>query len=178
MSTEKEVRIRSAVEIRRPIEDVFRFGSTPHNWPAWHPTALSVSGAVDRPVRDGDQILEQDRFSFLKGSIRWHVRRASPPTGWIIDGIVDEVPIFRGTTTSIVYTLRPIPGGTRLERDMTYRVPNALARFLDRIYFKAHNARQSQRAVERMKLLLEREQDAAAARLDAGVGRTGPSFRA
>jgi len=151
----KETRINSTVVIRRPVESVFRFGSTPRHWPAWHPTALSVSGTVDQPVKAGDEILERDRFSFLEGCIRWRVRHATAPTEWVIDGVVDEVPLFRGTTTSITYTLSTTDGGTRLERVMTYRVPNALGRLLDQLYFKWHNARQSQRAVERMKHLLE-----------------------
>jgi uncharacterized membrane protein len=155
VAPEPETRVTSSVDIQRPIEDVFRFGSTPRTWPQWHPTALSVSGAVDRSVREDDQILEQDRFSFLKGSIRWRVRRSTPPSGWIIDGVVEGVPLFAGTTTSITYTLTTVPGGTRLQRDMTYRIPGALARLLDRLYFRSHNVRQSQRAVERMKQLLE-----------------------
>ncbi len=153
----KETRIVSAVEIRRPIGEVFQFGATPRHWPAWHPTATSVSGAVNDPVREGERILERDRFSFLNGCIRWRVRRVTPPTGWVIDGVVDEVPLFRGTTTSITYTLSTFAGGTRLKRDMTYSVPSGLARVLDRIEFRNHNARQSQRAVERMKQLLEQE---------------------
>jgi hypothetical protein len=151
----EETRIVTTVVIRRPLECVFRFGSTPRNWPARHPTALAVTGAVDQPVQAGAEILEHDRFSFLKGCIRWRVRSATAPTGWVIDGVLDEVPLFRGTTTSITYTLTPADGGTFLERIMTYRTPNALARLLDRLYFKAHNARQSQRAVERMRHLLE-----------------------
>lgn len=153
----RETRIISSVVIRRPVESVFTFGATPRHWPAWHPTALSVSGSVDQPVQAGDEILERDRFSFLEGCIHWRVRGATAPTGWVIDGVVDEVPLFRGTTTSITYTLSATDGGTRLERVMTYRIPNALGRLLDRLYFKGHNARQSQRAVERMKHLLEQE---------------------
>lgn len=155
MLAKPTTRIISVVEIRRFIGDVFEFGSTPRNWPTWHPTATSVSGAVDRPIQEGDRILEQDRFSFLVGCIRWKVGRVVPPSTWTIEGLVDEVPIFRGTTTTITYTLKPVPGGTRLERDMTYSVPSTLARFLDWLHFKQHNTRQSQRAVEQMKQLLE-----------------------
>lgn len=150
------VRIVNSVTIQRPPEQVFEYGATPRTWPEWHPTALSVTGAVTAPVHAGAEILEQDRFAFLRGCIRWRARESAPARGWTIDGVVDGVPWFRGTTTSITYTLSPTPDGTLLRRDMTYRVPSTFARWLDRLYFRAHNARQSQRAIENMKARLER----------------------
>jgi hypothetical protein len=148
-------RIISNVVIHRPVEQVFAFGTTPRYWPDWHPTAVSVHGAIDRPVTEGDEILEYERLAFLTGSISWRVRLAAAPARWIIDGVVNNVPFFHGTTTSITYTLESVAAGTRLHRDMTYRVPNAFGRLLDHLYFSAHNARQSQRAVEGMKRILE-----------------------
>jgi hypothetical protein len=150
-----ETLVVSTVLIDCSPEEVFAFGSTPQTWPTWHPTALSVSGATGRPVRAGDEIFEEDRFSFLRGNISWRVREATPSSGWVIDGVVGGVPLFGGTITSIRYTLTRVGASTRLERVMTYRVPNALARLLDLVYFRRHNVRQSQRAVERMKALLE-----------------------
>lgn len=152
----KEVLIVSSVVIRRSPQDVFDFGASPQSWPTWHPTALSVSGIVDRPVRAGEEVFEQDRFAFLKGSIHWKVRHATAPTGWSYDGIVSGVPLAAGTRTSVTYVLSPAEGGTRLERTMTYSIPGAMGRFLDWLYFKGHNARQSQRAVETLKRLLEK----------------------
>lgn len=151
-----EVLIVESVMIRRSPDDVFNFGASPQSWPAWHPTALSVSGVIDRPVRAGEEVIEQDRFAFLKGSIHWKVRHAKAPLGWAIDGVVSGLPFAAGTTTSVTYVLRPVEGGTRLERTMTYRIPSAVGRFLDRLYFKGHNVRQSRRAVNAMKHLLEK----------------------
>ena len=153
----KETRIISVVQIRRPIQDVFKFGSTPRFWPMWHPTAQSVTGAIDHPVQVGDEISEQERFAFLHGSMQWRVRESEAPTRWTIDGVLEDVPLFKGTSASVTYTLTFEDGKTHLERDMSYRVPNLLSRLLDRLYFRKHNAEQSQLAVDRMKLFLESE---------------------
>lgn len=151
----REVRIVNKVEIGLPADEVFRRAATPATWPEWHPTALSVSGDIDRPVEAGDEIVEQDRFSFLRGSIEWQVREAAPGRGWIIDGVVSGVPLAAGARTTVQYVLSEIEAGTRVERTMTYRAPSLRAHVLDLVYLRRHNAVQSERAIQGMKRLLE-----------------------
>ncbi|MEV6313773.1 SRPBCC family protein [Streptomyces sp. NPDC051776] len=150
-----EIRIVNTVQIRRTPAEVFAYAAAARSWPEWHPTATSVSGEVDRPVEAGDEVIEQDRFAMLKGSIHWRVRHATPALSWTIDGVVHGVPLSEGTTTSVEYVLSAQADGTRLDRTMTYNVPGRALRVLDALYFRRHNARQSERAVRRMKKILE-----------------------
>ncbi len=147
--------IISTATINRSIEDVFDYGTTARHWPEWHPTAAAVSGATERSLSEGEQVLEQEKFVFLKGQIRWKMHKRSVPTLWILDGILENIPIFHGTRVTITYTLTAQSGMTVLTRDMAYRAPNAVAKFLDAIFFRHHNTRQSQRAVDRLKKALE-----------------------
>lgn len=162
----REVKIVSSTFIGRPPLEVFATGATPRSWPAWHPTATSVSGQIDRPVQPGDQILEQDRFAILTGSIEWQVRAATPGRGWTIDGVVRGVPFADGTVVSITYVLTPVADGTALMRTMTYRPTHVGARLLDWVYLRRHNVTQSDHAIKGLKRLLEEESGESALRGD------------
>lgn len=151
----RTVEIVSATHIARPPHEVFATGATPRTWPQWHPTATSVTGDVDRPVRVGGQVLEQDRFAVLTGSIEWRVSAATPGHGWTIDGVVRGVPFADGTTVSISYELSPTPDGTAVVRTMTYAPAGLGARLLDKVFLRRHNAAQSERAIRGLKRLLE-----------------------
>jgi hypothetical protein len=155
----KQVQIDNTVFIARRPDEIFAFAATPRTWPMWHPTATSVSGVTERPIEAGDEVLETDRFAFLRGSILWAVRRATPGAGWAIDGVLSGVPLASGTRTSVSYALTEVDGGTRFERSMTYSIPSPVFRLLDAAYFERHNRHQSQRAVDGLKALLERGAD-------------------
>ena len=43
------MRIVTTAHLRRPIEEVFDFLTTPANWPRWHPSSLSVTGPPTTP---------------------------------------------------------------------------------------------------------------------------------
>ena len=156
----RDVTIVSSIHISRPPQEVFDTGATPVTWPTWHPTATSVTGQVDRPVRAGDRILEQDRFAVLTGAIEWRVRAATPGRGWAIDGAVRGVPFADGSTVAITYVLTPTPAGTLVTRTMTYRPANAAAWLLDKLYLRRHNTTQSECAVQGLKRLLEDDRPA------------------
>ncbi|MCB1554769.1 MAG: SRPBCC family protein [Xanthomonadales bacterium] len=147
--------IQSSVEIRRAPEEVFAFASTPANWPVWHPTALSVEGDVAGPLKPGDRILEQDRFLFLRGQIRWQAHAVDAPRSWTIEGVVEGIPMFSGTTTTVSYTVTPVAEGARIDRTMHYRPSTAVGRALDWLIFRRHNRHQSQHALDAIKRLLD-----------------------
>ncbi len=151
----KPTTVFSAALISRSPEDVFDFGTTPRHWPQWHPTARAVSGATDHPLQEGGQVLEEDKFIFLRGRIRWTLQKRSAPALWVLDGIVEGIPLFHGTKVTITYTLVPKGGRTLLNREMAYRVPNLGARILDCMLFRRHNVKQSQLAVDQLKKALE-----------------------
>lgn len=156
----RHVLVENAIFIDREPEDVYAFAATPASWPQWHPTATSVSGAIDRPVEVGDDVHETDRFAFLSGAIHWTVRRADPGQGWAYDGVLTGVPLASGTTTRVSYLLASVEGGTRMERTMTYTIPGRAFGMLDALYFERHNAQQSARALAQLKALLHARVDA------------------
>ncbi|CAJ61690.1 MULTISPECIES: SRPBCC family protein [Frankia] len=57
----------------RPIEAVFDFAATAGHWPRWHPAARRVEGAVDRPARLGDRILEQVTVAGVDNTVTWTI---------------------------------------------------------------------------------------------------------
>lgn len=151
----QDVTIVNSIEIRRPAEEVFVFASTPANWPVWHPTALSVEGDVAGPLKPGDHILEQDQFLFLRGQIRWRARAVDAPRSWTIEGVVEGIPMFSGTTTTVSYSVAPTADGARIHRRMSYRPSSAIGRMLDWLIFRRHNRHQSQRALDGIKRLMD-----------------------
>lgn len=151
----KETKVISTTVINCAIKDVFNFATTPCHWPEWHPTAQGVSGVTDHSLKKGEQVLEEEKFIFLKGQIRWAMNKKMAPTFWILDGIVEGIPLFRGTRVTIAYTLTAKDGQTHLKREMVYQMPNLLAEFFDALLFRSHNTKQSQRAIDRLKKVLE-----------------------
>jgi len=153
----KDINIVNTIQIQRSTEDVFNYVTTPLYWPEWHPTPHGVSGATDHSLKTGEQVLEHVRFGFLTGNIRWIVRKSIYPTLWIFDGIVEGVPLLGGTRATITYTLSSKDGGTFFKRELIYKTQGLLADLFDFLFFKAHNIKQSQVAVDQLKIVMEKK---------------------
>jgi uncharacterized protein YndB with AHSA1/START domain len=68
-------RIDKTIHIRKPVEQVFEFVTTPVNWPRWHPSSLAVSGAMDHSLEVGEQVTEEFLVAGRRGRVVWRVRR-------------------------------------------------------------------------------------------------------
>ena len=143
-------RICTAVRIRRPIEQIFDFATTPRNWPKWHPSSLGVRGAIDHSLLEGEQVTEEYRVAGHTGQVTWIVRERDAPRRWVIEGKTTG-----GGDGSITYTLTLEATGTLLERVFVYAMPTFLMRLLDVLMLRRRVGSESLDALRRLKELLE-----------------------
>jgi len=144
------VRIVTTTVIRRPIEQVFDFLTTPGNWPLWHPSSQQVTGAVDHSLLPGEQATEDFVVAGQAGRALWTVRERRAPQHWIIDGVAES-----GARATITYTLRPSNGGTAFERvlDFTSLPPGLPAEAHDAFHRQVDA--ESTEALRRLKEILD-----------------------
>jgi uncharacterized protein YndB with AHSA1/START domain len=150
-------RIVNAVVIGAAIERVFAFATTPANWPKWHPASKAVTGAVDHPLEPGERLVGQIETTGYRGQARWIVREREPPRRWVIEGEGGT-----GGHARITYRLFAQADGTRFERELVYRMPNAWYALLDVLFIRRRMAAQSEEALGRLKALLEAGPEAGA----------------
>jgi hypothetical protein len=85
-------RIVTIATIERPDTVVFDYVTTPAHWPVWHPSSLSVSGATDHPLIEGEQVTEEFRVAGRRGRVVWAVAERDRPRLWVIEGAIDGRP--------------------------------------------------------------------------------------
>ena len=144
-------RILTSISIRRPIEQVFDFVTTPANWPKWHPSSLSVSGATDHSLKAGEEVTEEFLVAGRRGRVVWKVRERTHPKRWVIEGRTEK-----GGGGRITYALTPVSGGTNFEREFVYTMPNIFMEALDWLLFRRRIEAESAEALQRLKEVLER----------------------
>ncbi|MFB9128293.1 SRPBCC family protein [Paraburkholderia dipogonis] len=145
-----DTRIVTVASIQRSPTVVFDYVTTPAHWPAWHPSSLAVSGAVDHPLDLGEQVTEEFRVAGRRGRVVWTVATREPPGKWSIEGTIDNRPA--GTVT---YSLTSTESGTRFEREFTYRSPSLWFAMFNWLVLRARIQSESDTAVSQLKGLLE-----------------------
>jgi uncharacterized protein YndB with AHSA1/START domain len=143
-------RVMSSADIAAPPERVFAYVTTPANWPRWHPQSRAVSGVVDRTPQPGEKTIEDFEIAGKKGRATWVSVAVDPPRRWAFEGRGEG-----GGGARIVYTLTPISGGTRFERDLTYRGPNLAFVVANALKLRAVMESDSAEAVRRLKAAIE-----------------------
>lgn len=143
------MRIVTTAHLRRPIEEVFAFLTTPANWPRWHPSSLGVTGAADHPLAVGEEVTEQFRVAGQYGTAVWTVRERQAPHRWVIDGVAEN-----GNQATITYTLTAQNGGTAFERELLFtRLPPAPPDGVEQL--RRQIEAESAEALRRLKVVLE-----------------------
>lgn len=142
--------IVTAMPIARPPAAVFDYVTTPAHWPAWHPSSLSVTGAIDHSLDLGERTTEEFRVAGRRGHVVWTVVERHRPQKWTIDGTIEGRPA--GTVS---YALTPDADGTEFERTFTYRSPTLWFALLNAVLLRAKIQSESDEAVERLKDVLE-----------------------
>lgn len=143
-------RIYNSIQIRRSIEQVFDFITTPASWPQWHPASVSVGGNADHSLLPGEEVMENISVAGRGGQVTWLVRERSAPHRWIIDGTGKD-----GGRATITYTLTEQSGGTNFERELVYTMPNPLLAVLDWLIIRSRMKADSMEALKRLKRRLE-----------------------
>ncbi|MFL9861122.1 SRPBCC family protein [Paraburkholderia madseniana] len=145
-----DTRIVTVASIQRPSKVVFDYVTTPAHWPAWHPSSLAVSGAVDHSLDLGEQVVEEFRVAGRRGSVVWTVTVREPPGKWKIDGKIEG-----RSAGTVTYLLTSTASGTRFERTFTYRAPSLWFAILNWLVLRARIQAESDTAVLQLKGLLE-----------------------
>jgi len=147
--------IQNTILIRRPLDEVFDYVTTPAKWVEWHPATVSISGEVDHPARVGEGFVEKIRFGVFRGEIDWVVVEQAPPHRWMFEGKIRAF-LAKETPALITYQLFQREEGTLFQRDLVYTAPNRFSSFLDRLFMRRHNERESAEALEKLKAVLEK----------------------
>lgn len=101
-------RIYTAIQIERPVAEVFAFVTTPANWPQWHPSSLGVSAGADHSLQVGEQVTEAFLVAGRRGKVVWRVTEREEPRRWVIAGEI----VGRNNGGVISYQLSAKGGGT------------------------------------------------------------------
>ena len=144
-------RIYSSTHIRRPIERVFDYVTTPGNWPHWHPSSLGVSGAVDHSLDLGERVTEDFLVAGRRGRVVWTVYERDYPRHWAISGVIAG----RQNGGTVRYTLTAQAGGAFFEREFTYVAPSALFALMDWLVLRKRIDAESRWALQRLKWVLD-----------------------
>jgi len=148
--------ITYSILIQKPVEEVFKFATTPANWVQWHPATIWVEGDIDHSGMPGDKILEGVKIGLFRGEILWTVKENQALKQWVFEGDT-RLPLNKGTKPTITYRFFPQDGGTLFERHLIYTPPTPFSRFLNRILIKRSNRSQSRRAVANLKRVMEKQ---------------------
>jgi uncharacterized protein YndB with AHSA1/START domain len=143
-------RIATVVSIRRPIDAVFDYVTTPANWPKWHPASRSVSGAADHSLLIGEMVTEEFVVGGRAGSCVWHVREREAPHLWMITASTPQ------GQAEITYRLTSQGDDTTFERKLTYAMSGIGFKILDFLLMRWRMRRESRLALKRLKEQLER----------------------
>lgn len=141
--------VTSAITIARPAAEVFEFVSTPAYWSRWHPATRLVRDAPERPMVLGETLLEHFSVAGRRLKARWTVCVCEPHKRW---AIATDTP---HGVARITYQISAEGTGCRFERKLQFRSKFWLWRLLDSNLTRWVLEHQSDRALRRLKALLE-----------------------
>jgi uncharacterized protein YndB with AHSA1/START domain len=145
-------RVTTETDIRRPIQAVFDFVTTPANWPQWHPSSLGVSGATDHALAVGERVTEEYLVAGQRGRTEWLVTEREPPHRWVIATVTEET----HTEGRVTYTLTATETGTHFIREFAYTAATAVPEPAATVIRRQVEA-ESAEALRRLTALLEAE---------------------
>ena len=112
--------VERTVTIKRPIEEVFEYVSTPENDPTWIPSSLKHERTLPGPMRVGMTTQEDQKFFGRTSRDTWEVTEYEPPS----------ILAYRATSglLPIVIRLRfePVDGGTRITHAIDLELPRGI----------------------------------------------------
>ncbi|MCB0111931.1 MAG: SRPBCC family protein, partial [Caldilineaceae bacterium] len=144
-------RIYTAAHIDRAPAELYKFVTTPGNWPQWHPSSLGVRGATDHSLAIGEVVTEAFHVAGRRGEVVWTVVERDAPQRWVINGKI----VGRQHGGTVAYTLRPDGDGTLFARVFTYPTPTLFFTIVDRLLVRRRVQQESTLAVRQLKGLLE-----------------------
>lgn len=118
--------VTTTVTIPAAPAELFALATNAAQWPRWHPATVSVRETPDRPLVQGESVVESIRAAGRSFAARWVVVECDAPRRWVI---ATDTP--QGCAW-IEYTLTPVPAGTRFTRQLRWRSHHAIWAYCDR----------------------------------------------
>ncbi len=140
-SDERAPSVTTTFTIPAPAPELFALVTNASQWPRWHPATASVRETPDRPLRQGESVVESIRAAGRSFDARWVVVECDAPRRWVI---ATDSP--QGCAW-IEYTLDPEQAGTRFTRRLRWRSHGAFWALCDRWLTRWILARQSRQAL-------------------------------
>jgi uncharacterized protein YndB with AHSA1/START domain len=139
----------SIVDIACARADVFNFVTTPAYWDQWHPATRDVRGVPERPLVEGETMVEHISAAGRKFDAVWTVLYCEAPNTWMF-----ATETQRGAAC-VTYRLHERVTGCRFERTLDFRSKVQPWRALDSTLVRLMLQRQTARALKNLKRLLE-----------------------
>ncbi|WP_171090269.1 SRPBCC family protein [Usitatibacter rugosus] len=143
------VRVETSVDIDMATADVFHYATAPYLWHTWHPATAAVSNVPSRPIGLGETVRERIHVGLKRFETTWTVVECRPPDTWVI--VTDS---GQGVAR-IRYIVSPLAGGSRFTRILEYRSRVWPWRWIDSSLMRWILSRQSRRALNQLKRVLE-----------------------
>jgi len=143
------VRLETIVVIDRAPQEVFNYVTAPYLWEAWHPATASVSDVPERPIVVGESVRENIDVGFKQFATTWTVVECDSPRTWVIVTDSGE------GVARIRYEVTPMGAGVRFRRILEYRSRVLPWRALDSWLMRWVLGRQSRKALDQLKAVLE-----------------------
>lgn len=142
-------RIETEIVIGCSAHHVFNYVTNPTLWATWHPATVGVRACAQRPLVKSESMLETISAIGRKFEARWTVLACEHGRVWIIGTETPE------GAARIVYDLTTTDDGCRFHRTLEFRSKRAPWRFLDSTFTRWMLLRQSRRALQNLKRVLE-----------------------
>lgn len=133
--------VTTALTIPVAATELFALVTNASQWPRWHPATASVRETPDRPLLQGESVVESIHAGGRSFDARWVVVECDAPRRWVI--ATDS----KQGCAWIEYTLASEQAGTRFTRRLRWRSHGAFWALCDRWLTRWILARQSRQAL-------------------------------
>ncbi len=107
--------VENSITIKRPIEEVFEYVSTPENDPTWVSASLRNERTLPGPMRVGMTTQEDVKFLGRTSTDTWEVIEYEPPT--VVAYLATSGLLSGGVVRA---RCEPVQGGTRFTHEVKY----------------------------------------------------------
>ncbi|BBB63014.1 hypothetical protein UNDKW_4741 [Undibacterium sp. KW1] len=142
--------IYNAIEIQRPVRQVFDYACSPTHWPDWHPPSLKLYMDHAGIATSGTRFEEDVRAGGRTGHLVWTVTECQDLQRWTGQATVDN-----GARLTVSYQFSAAPAGTLFERHLHYDLPNPLLNILNFLILRRRIAEESALSLRQLQAVLE-----------------------
>jgi uncharacterized membrane protein len=144
-------RIERQIEVDRSPGEVFALLTDLDRLPEWATIVVETRDVSDLPVRQGCTFRQTLRVLGREVETDWRVTELDPP-----NHVAYEAAAPGGGTLTMRQSVAPHDAGSRVALEIDYELPGFwLGELLDRGVVEAHNEREADASLERLKRLLE-----------------------